>query len=157
MSITIREIASDQTHLMRQRILRSHQTLAEMDYPGDHEPQTKHFGAFTGEHLIGIASIYHQPWPRDPRPDDWRLRGMAVDESQRGGGVGVALLGACARHISSMGGKRLWCNARTPACGFYERHGLVMRSEVWDGGGIGPHVDMAGDIPNMLHLMSSER
>ena len=135
---------------MRQRILRSHQTLAEMDYPGDRDVQTKHFGAFAGKELVGIASIYHQPWPRDSRPDDWRLRGMAVDESRRGSGVGAALLGICAQHIHARGGKRLWCNARTPAIGFYQRCGLRVASEVWDGGGTGPHVDMAGDVAEML-------
>ena len=153
MSISIRQIPSVETHVMRQRILRSHQTLAEMDYPGDREPTTVHFGAFAGVVLIGIASIYHEPWPRDPRRDDWRLRGMAVDESQRGGGVGAALLATCARHISSRGGKRLWCNARTPACGFYERCGRSVCSEVWDGGASGPHVDMAGAISDMLRLL----
>ena len=117
MSTTIRPIPPGETHAMRQRILRSHQTLAEMDYPGDHDAQTAHFGAVDGDALVGIASVYHEAWPRDPRPDDWRLRGMAVDEQQSSEGVGGALLVACIRHIAMQRGKRLWCNARTPACG----------------------------------------
>ena len=149
MSISIREIPPEQTHVMRQRILRSHQTLAEMDYPGDRDADSRHFGAFSGRKLVGIASVYQQPWPRDPQPADWRLRGMAVDESKRGEGIGAALLLACARHIAGRHGRRLWCNARTPAIGFYERCGLAVGSEVWDGGGTGPHVDMAGPIAEM--------
>lgn len=150
MSVDIRSIPPEQTHVLRQRILRAHQTLQEMDYPGDREADTLHLGAFEGDRLVGIASIYLEAWPKDPHPGDWRLRGMAVDETFRGGGVGAALLAACAQHIASRGGKRLWCYARTPACGFYEKFGLTTRSEVWDEGGIGPHVVMAGDIADLL-------
>lgn len=153
MSISVRQVPAESTHVMRQRILRAHQNLEEMDYPGDRDAETVHFGAFAGQELVGIASIYQQPWGRDPRPGDWRLRGMAVHESWRGAGVGTALLAACAKHIDSRAGKRLWCNARTPACGFYEGFGLSVQSEVWDGGSIGPHVDMAGDIPELLERL----
>lgn len=121
-----------------------------MDYPGDRAAQTVHLGAFEGARLLGVASIYHEPWPRDPQTHDWRLRGMAVDETCRGSGIGAALLAACAQHIASKQGQRLWCYARTPACGFYERFGLSVRSQVWDGGDIGPHVDMAGDVAGIL-------
>lgn len=150
MPLDIRPILSEQTHAMRQRILRAHQTLEEMNYPGDHDADTLHLGAFDADRLAGIASIYREAWPKDTRPGDWRLRGMAVDETFRGGGVGAALLAACAEHIASHGGKRLWCYARTPARGFYEKFGLTTRSEVWDEGGIGPHVVMAGDIADLL-------
>lgn len=153
MALDIRQIAPELTHPMRHRILRPWQTLSEMDYPGDRDAQTIHFGAFDGSALLGIGSIYCEPWPKDPQPGDWRLRGMAVDETARGGGIGAAILAACARHIASHDGKRLWCYARTPACGFYERFGLEVRSQVWDGGGIGPHVDMVGDIRQMLALL----
>ncbi len=146
----IRLIAPEDTHAMRQRILRPHQALAEMEYPGDRDPDTAHWGAFDGETLVGIASIYREPWKVDPGPGDWRLRGMAVDESVRGGGVGAKLLKACNGHIRQRGGARLWCNARTPAQGFYERFGLTTRSDVWEEEGIGPHIVMAGDIQAIL-------
>jgi GNAT superfamily N-acetyltransferase len=150
MHVTVRPIRPEETHVLRQRILRAHQALAEMEYPGDRDAQTVHFGAFDGERLVGIASIYHEAWKDDPQPGDWRLRGMAVDEAARGGGVGAKLLEACARHIADHGGKRLWCNARTPACAFYERFGLSRRGPIWDEGAIGPHVVMVGDIEAML-------
>src|SRR5687767_12023781 len=150
MPVTIRPIAPEQMHVLRQRILRAHQTLAEMEYPGDRDADTIHFGAFDGDTLVGIASIYREQWKDDPQPGDWRLRGMAVDDSRRSGGIGAALLMARGEHISAHGGPRPWCYARTPACGFYEKFGLTTRSEVWDDGQIGPHVVMAGDIDALL-------
>ncbi len=139
---------------MRQRILRAHQRIEEMEYPGDRDQATLHLGAFRDGKLVGIASIYQETWNDDPRPGDWRLRGMAVDEPVRGGGVGAALLESCVRHIAEHGGRRLWCNARTAASGFYEKYGLRLRSGVWDEGAIGPHVVMAGDIEEMLSRSS---
>src|SRR5690606_32818171 len=136
MPIDVRLIAPQQTHAMRQRVLRPHQTMAEMEYPGDRAAETVHLGAFAGDELVGIASLYREPWREDPQPHDWRLRGMAVADRLRGAGVGAALLQACIDHVKSAGGGRLWCNARTPARGFYERFGLTTRSEVWEEEGI---------------------
>ncbi len=143
---SIRAIAPERTHALRQRILRRHQPISEMEYPGDREADTVHLGAFDAERLVGIASLYREPWREDPRPGDWRLRGMTVEDRLRGAGVGAALLQACIDHVRGAGGKRLWCNARTPAQGFYERFGLTTRSAVWEEEGIGPHVVMALDV-----------
>lgn len=146
MTVSVRTIPPSRTHALRQRILRPHQSLAEMNYPGDQDAETIHLGAFDGEALIGVASLYHEPFPRDPGPDDWRLRGMAVAESHRGSGAGSELLRACGQHIRDRGGRRIWCNARTPAQGFYERFGFVTCGEMFDLVAIGPHVVMAADV-----------
>ena len=156
MPVTIRRIRPEETHVMRQRILRAHQTLAEMEYPGDRDVETVHFGAFDGDRLVGIASIYREAWKDDPQPGDWRLRGMAVDEALRGRGAGAKLLEACGRHMADRGGRRLWCYARTPACGFSEKFGLGTRGPIWDEGGIGPHVVMAGDVEGLLSRGAGE-
>lgn len=150
MPIVVRLIAAADTHDLRQRALRPHQRVEEMIYPHDDDADTVHFGAFDGERLAGVATIYHEGIPDDARPGDWRLRGMAVDDERRGGGVGSLLLRACGRHIAANGGDRLWCHARTPARRFYERHGLTARGEEYDGGDIGPHVIMAGTIADLL-------
>jgi GNAT superfamily N-acetyltransferase len=150
MSIVVRPIRPEETHVMRQGILRRHQALAEMEYPGDRDAATVHFGAFEEQRLLGIASLYREPWKDDPQPGDWRLRGMAVDEQKRGSGLGAKLLTACGRHMAERGGKRLWCYARAPACGFYEKFGLSKRGPIWDEAGIGPHVVMAGDVHVLL-------
>jgi len=93
--------------------------------------------------VVGVASIAPEPHPRDAAEGDWRVRGMATAESVRGTGAGAALLAACVEHARAHGGRRAWCNARTPAAGFYARAGWTVESEVFEIEGIGPHVIMS--------------
>lgn len=146
MLIEIRPITAADTHALRQQILRPNQTLADMDYPGDGSAETLHLGAFDGHTLVGIASLYQEAMPRDPKSGDWRLRGMAVDPAIQGSGVGRKLLEAAITYVRAHGGERFWCNARTPAAGFYKRFGLVECGEIFDLIAIGPHVVMAAEL-----------
>jgi predicted GNAT family N-acyltransferase len=139
----IRAIAADETRPLRQRVLRPHQTLEELVYPGDEASDTVHLGAFAGEVLVAIASLYHEA-PRD-RDDAraWRLRGMATAPEVRGGGYGGAVLEACLEHARAHGANFIWCNARVPVAGFYRRYGFRVEGDVFDLPGIGPHVHMS--------------
>jgi predicted GNAT family N-acyltransferase len=129
---------------LRQRVLRPHQTVAEQVYDGDDAPLAAHFAVRDGDAVVGIASITPEPFPDDPRPGDFRVRGMATDPSRgRGVGAGGALLAACVDHARASGGVRVWCNARTPARGFYERAGFVAVGEEFVLPGIGPHYLMS--------------
>lgn len=146
MPALIRPIAASQTHALRQRVLRPHQSLAEMDYPGDADATTVHFGAFDGDALVGVVSLYVAPLPNDASEGDWQFRGMAVDEGRQGAGVGRLLLNACLDHARSHGGRRLWCNARVTAGDFYRRFGFEERGEIFDMIAIGPHVVMSRSL-----------
>jgi predicted GNAT family N-acyltransferase len=108
-------------------------------YPGDDDASTVHVGAYIGERLVGIASLYREGRPGQ---DGWRLRGMASAPDARGTGIGRALLDACVAHVAAAGGGELWCNARTPALPFYAKAGFEVISEPFDIPGIGPHVVM---------------
>ena len=145
MPVTVRPIPPEQTHALRHRILRPHHTAAQVNYDRDDDADTVHFGAFDGGALVGIGSLYRQGLPGDEHPDDWQLRGMAVLESHQRGGVGTLLMAAFVSHLAARGGERFWCNARTTACGFYERFGLRRHGEVFDAVAIGPHVVMVAD------------
>jgi len=101
-----------------------------------------HFGAFDGERLVGIVSLYREDRPDGPERG-WRLRGMATETDVRGAGFGTALLAACIEHVAASGGGELWCNARLAALGFYRRAGFEVVGEEFDIPGIGPHVVMA--------------
>jgi predicted GNAT family N-acyltransferase len=70
---------------------------------------------------------------------------MATDP-ERGRGTGGALLRACVDHARHEGGTRVWCNARTPARGFYEHAGFVAEGEEFALPDIGPHYLMALDL-----------
>ncbi|HEX7880443.1 MAG TPA: GNAT family N-acetyltransferase [Candidatus Eisenbacteria bacterium] len=144
----IRAISAAETRPLRQAVLRPHQRVEELVYPGDDDPRTHHLGAFDGGRLVGIASIYVEPMVAmpDAGPTDWRLRGMATAPEMRGTGLGGALLEACIEHSRNHGGTRLWCNARVPAAGFYLRYGFVVHGEEFDLPGIGPHYLMSRRI-----------
>ncbi|WP_445151764.1 GNAT family N-acetyltransferase [Baekduia sp. Peel2402] len=127
---------------LRQRVLRPHQTLAEQLFDGDQDPLAGHFAAYASDgddQPIGIASI-----TPEGGPGAWRVRGMATDpERGRGTGAGGALLLACLDHARANGATRVWCNARTPARGFYERYGFVAEGEEFELPQIGPHYVMS--------------
>jgi GNAT superfamily N-acetyltransferase len=144
----IDEVAADVVRPLRQAILRPHQGLADRVYPGDALPGAAHFAARTdpGAAPIGIASISPEPHPHTPRPGDWRIRGMATAPAARGTGVGARLLAACLAHARAQGATRVWCNARTPARGFYEREGFVVEGDEFELPSIGPHVLMTLQI-----------
>ena len=124
---------------LRRAVLRPHQRAEELVYPGDDAPGTLHAIVRDGGRVLGVATVSREPHPREPAPGDWRVRGMATDPAARGTGVGAALLDACLRHVREHGGRRVWCNARTPARGFYARAGFQVEGDEFELPGIGPH------------------
>jgi len=137
-AVAVRTIASVDTHPLRRAVLRPGQPPEAAVYPGDDDPRTRHFGAFAGDRLVGIASLYAESRSGEPARG-WRLRGMATDPSARGQGAGRALLVACVEHVAAEGGGELWANARIGALDFYTRAGFEVISERFEIAGIGGH------------------
>jgi GNAT superfamily N-acetyltransferase len=127
---------------LRRRVLRPHQAESELVYPGDDARDTLHAGIRADGALVGIATIAREPMPGCDAPDAWRVRGMATAPDARGQGHGAVLLEACLAHAAAHGGRLAWCNARTPAAGFYARHGFAVRGEEFVLPDIGPHLLM---------------
>ncbi len=142
MTIEIRPISSQETHPLRLRILRNNNPEANLNYPGDDDPETFHLGAIHNGTVVGIASIYLQPMASRPDKRGWRLRGMATAESHRRTGLGKALLEGCFDHIRQHNGDLIWCNGRTSAFAFYEPMGFETEGEEFDMPNIGPHYIM---------------
>ena len=67
---------------------------------------------------------------------------MATREDARGQGIGALVLEAGLAYVAAEGGKLVWCNARLPAVGFYERAGFKTRGDEWVEPRIGSHVVM---------------
>lgn len=139
----IRQVSTDEVRPLRHRVLRPGQPFEETLYPGDEA--AVHLGAFAGDRLVGIASLYREDRPGGPA-GGWRLRGMATDAGVRGAGFGAALLTGCVGTVAGAGGAELWCNARLAAVGFYRRSGFGVVSDEFDVAGIGPHVVMARPV-----------
>ena len=140
----IRRIAAGETRPLRQRVLRPNQPFEDTGYAGDDDPSTVHVGAFAGDRLVGVASIYREQRAGTDAAagGGWRLRGMATAPEARGRGHARAMLAACIDYVGACGGGELWCNARTPATGFYRVAGFEEVGDEFDIDGIGPHVVM---------------
>ncbi len=119
---------------MRGAVLRPHHPVEELVYPGDDLPGALHAVARRDGDVVGIVSITPEPHPIASAEGDWRIRGMATDPGVRGEGYGAALLKAALAHARAEGGRRVWCNARSSAVGFYTREGFVTEGDeftVW--------------------------
>lgn len=127
---------------LRSEILRPGQAPEELVYHGDDAPDTLHAAVFERGEAIAAASVMRDSFPPRPGACDWRVRGMATLRHARRRGAGSALLDMCIEHVRDAGGALLWCNARVPARGFYERAGLAALGEVFEIPRIGPHVLM---------------
>ena len=143
----IRRISAAETRPLRQAILRPHQRVEELVYPGDDSPDAAHFGAFLDGELIGIVSVCHEPPPHgEANAGAWRIRGMAVVPQLHRRGIGSLLLRACIDHARQHGGTMMWFNARTPAVPFYQAHCFRVRGEEFVVPHAGPHYFMWSEI-----------
>ena len=68
---------------------------------------------------------------------------MAVNAEAQKSKVGTRLLQFAERFVLAQNySSLLWCNARVPASGFYQRHGWTIISDPFDVPDAGPHVKM---------------
>jgi GNAT superfamily N-acetyltransferase len=135
----VRVVPPDETVALRQRVLRPHQSVEELRAQGDGAPQV---AVYLDGVVVACASVRPEPMPGDPRDGDWRLRGMASAPDVRGQGYGAAALQGAVEYATERGARRLWCNARSAAVGFYERYGWRTVGEEFHLDPIGPHYVM---------------
>ena len=144
-TMQVNMITAEQTRPLRHLVLRPSQPVESTEYPGDHAPDTVHFGAFEDGRLVGITSLYREPRQGGDEPG-WRLRGMATAPAARGRGSGKALLQAARAHVAAQGGGELWANARSVAIGFYTAAGFETVGPQFEIEDIGPHVVVRVDV-----------
>jgi GNAT superfamily N-acetyltransferase len=139
----IRLISAAATLTVRHPVLRAGLPLETAIFSGDDAPATQHFGVFAEEQLVGVASIYRAALPeRSEVAGAWQLRGMAILPEFRGRSLGHALLAACVEAARRQSATLLWCNARTPAVGFYRKHGFLILGGEFEIPTAGPHFRM---------------
>jgi ribosomal protein S18 acetylase RimI-like enzyme len=146
---TVIRVDVGDTLALRQAVLRPHQTLDEVALPGDDDPSTAAFAAVDAAGgLLSVARVTLEaaPFPTGELSSagtrEWRLRGMATQPDARNRGIGSAVLQAAINYVGARGGGLLWCNARVPAVGLYQRAGFTTHGEEWLDPDIGPHVVM---------------
>ncbi|HVE63455.1 MAG TPA: GNAT family N-acetyltransferase [Mycobacteriales bacterium] len=137
----VRVVSAAETRALRQRVLRPHQTIEDLERSDDDAP---HFAAYDDSgRLVACASVRPEPFPGEERASGWRLRGMASEPEVRGQGYGAAVLAAVIAHARNDDAAEVWCTARVTARDFYARHGFVAAGDVWeDPAYVGPHLYM---------------
>jgi GNAT superfamily N-acetyltransferase len=153
-SIRTEVVDVDVVRPLQRAVLRPGLPPEAASYPEDELPDTLHVAAYDDAgRVAGVATYFPQVYP-GPFSDDsgsltpaeataaWRLRGMASDPERRGAGFGAAVLARGLAEIRERGGRWLWCNARTSAVPFYERHGLTVVGAEFEVPHIGPHFRM---------------
>ncbi|MDZ4858612.1 MAG: GNAT family N-acetyltransferase [Candidatus Hydrogenedentes bacterium] len=134
-----RQAALDEILALREALI-IRGTERPVEYPGDREDATVHFGAFAGARNVACASFFLNEWFAERA---YQLRGMATDPVFQGRGVGRALLEAAEKHfLQHTPARQLWCSARVPAIGFYLALGWSLVSDEYDVANVGPHRKM---------------
>jgi len=126
--LTVRTVDGSQNRELRRSVLRP-QLAPQAFLPGDDLPGAIHLAAFDGSSLVSTCFIFPEPCDWQPGRPAWRLRSMATDPAVRGTGAGRAVLAAAAEAARDRGAELLWCEAREPAVGFYQRCGWRMHGE----------------------------
>lgn len=115
--LSIEQIRPELTWKLRQQVLYPAEALNQMAMEEDNNGY--HFGAFKDNKLLGIVSLFQCGY-------DYQFRKFAVIPEAQGQGIGSAILDHLTDFVVREGGKKLWCNARLSAIGFYSKHGFYL-------------------------------
>ena len=122
---TVVELTASETHHLRRRVLRDGIPSSDVTYTQDALATAWHLGVRRGAMLVGVSTWAPEPWPDAPTASAIRLRGMAVDQTEQGTGVGAILLAAGVDRARLTGAALVWATARDRVLGFYERCGFT--------------------------------
>ena len=114
-NLSIKEIKSTEAIPVRHKVLWPNKEIEFCKVSGDESAW--HFGAFVGELLVCVASVY-------PNDKSARLRKFATLQEYQGQGIGTIVLSHILETLAHKGITIFWCDARESALGFYRRLGL---------------------------------
>jgi GNAT superfamily N-acetyltransferase len=135
-TLVVRRTTAAEIFALRHAVLRPGYPESASDYPED--ATAVHVGAWDGDHLVGCATVFPEPWPGSAVAPDadwaivpaveaaWRLRGVAVDPASQGRGVGRTVLAEVAAAAREGAAPLLWANARSTALAFYGAAGWTV-------------------------------
>lgn len=119
------------------------------EFAEDADPGAFHIAAYDDtDTVLACGSFYPEafPGPGGPEGTAYRIRGMASAAAARGQGYGASVLAAGTAEAVARGAEVMWCNGRSEAVGFYERHGYTAFGEEFVIEGVGPHYLMVRRI-----------
>ncbi|TPG66513.1 GNAT family N-acetyltransferase [Hymenobacter nivis] len=133
----IRPIPFAATYPLRHQVLWPDKPVEYCHLPDD--PTGQHFGAFQGEELVAVISLF-VPGPLA------QFRKFATRPDCQGRGLGTALLRHVLAEAARLGAQRIWCSARLATLPFYERFGLGPDGPAYEKEGI-PYVRLQKELP----------
>jgi len=125
----VRAIPVGEVRMLRRALLHAPDEPFVSEYPGDDDPEALHLAGYRDREMVGVASLVPEPLPVEPGPDEWRIRGLAVEHGHRGYGLGGLLLDRLLDHAAAMGARIVWGIAPAAAYGFCFRYGLERHGE----------------------------
>ena len=146
--VHICQVPVEQIRPLRHRILRAGMPPESAHFDGDHAATSLHLAAFEPDGLgpsetkvVACLSLMLNSFNNEPA---WQLRGMAVDQTHQRSGFGKELLASAEQFVADEGkADWLWCNARVPAAGFYQKQGWTIVSDIFEIPTAGPHLKMS--------------
>lgn len=90
----------------------------------DNDADGYHFGLYLDHRLTSIVSLFKDG-------DTMQLRKFATLHNAQGKGYGSQLLEYVISFCRQNHTRRIWCNARTNAAGFYSRYGFSKTNETY--------------------------
>ena len=128
---------------LRAKVLRPGMKAEEAVFKGDDYETTFHVGVVSdsGE-IIGVSSFYLKSESAEKNPNEYKLRGMAVDPDLQTKGCGTMMLDFALSILKEKNAKLLWCNARVSASGFYVKKGFTTDFEEFHLEPAGAHYKM---------------
>jgi predicted N-acetyltransferase YhbS len=144
-TITIERVDAATTYPLRAQELRQGRPV---EIEEDDAPYTLHLAArIDGGEVVGVVRFHPRDCPWRDTEGSWQLRGMATDPRVRGLGAGRALVAEGLTQLSAQGAQLVWCDARKPAVGFYERCGFTIVTEEYELSPVGTHRGMLIELP----------
>lgn len=122
--VAVRSVPVEAVRPLRHSVLRRGWPEQSVHTERDDDPDTVHLAAFDGDAVIGVVTMFPEPFPPDGMAPAERFRWMAVEESRHGTGTGRALMREVAAVTRDRGLDVLWAHGRDSALGFYEHIGF---------------------------------
>jgi GNAT superfamily N-acetyltransferase len=110
---------------LRVKVLRKDTPVTHCNYPEDAYEDVVHLGVRHADIVIGTSSWFRKECPDLVGETAVQLKGMAVDESLQGSGLGALIISAGVAHALNCGANVVWARARDSALGFYLRCGFT--------------------------------
>lgn len=120
----VEQVRAEVTFPLRLRVLGRGTRPGDLAREDDDHSDSAHFATRRNGRVVATGTVRRRQPPFPTDSDGWQIRGMAVEEAERGKGLGTAILDAIIEHVAGRGGGVVWCHVRERAESLYRRAGF---------------------------------